>query len=528
MESDYAKWPYFNDTQTEFVQSKSKYLCMSGGFGSGKTTALVWRILQLMVSSPHFGDMNGNIGIVGRLQMSDLEKTTMKEFWKWLPRGWLRHWWKKDNIIELHNESILHLTHFDSIEHLQSYNVGFVAIDQMEQVSWDVWKSLAYERTRNKVLTRFNDKGVRIIPTFDEDGNCPSENPEELAVILKYQPSFGVCNPRPCWVYDKFVRNDVYMKSPIDEVRKLYNEKYHLIVSSTFENLRNLPSDYIENQRRDKSDKEFRRSVLGLWDAFEGQIYEDFSDDLVLSDDYVPTPWWKLYVGIDHGGSGATDSKQSVNITSVTFIAEEKREGQWSKIHVFDELYLPSSTVEETTQAIYNKLTALAVKMRIHYGHQACENFKVIPPIEAWRGGHDMNRKRGDSDESIMETYMRHSMMIGLPMALTMGETDIQQRIHKMAWFMRKKLIDFNPSCIHAIESHRNYTYGNDEKPASHQDDHQCESTGYGCSAVPMWWMDFTIPKHGETLVERELKKARSGNAEGYDPIYGRQYAGVY
>ncbi len=528
LESDNAKLPYFNDTQREFIQNKSKYSCMSGGVGSGKTTALVWRMLMLMTSSPYFGDMNGNIGIVGRLQMSDLEKTTMKEFWRWLPRGWLKHWWKKDNIIELWNESILHLSHFDSIEHLQSYNVGFVAVDQMEQISWDVWKALAYERTRNKVLTRYDDKGIRVVPTFDDKGDCLSEDSEVLATVLQYQPSFGVCNPRPCWVYDKFVKNDMYMKSPIEEVQKLYNNKYYLITSSTIENLRNLPEDYIDNQRRDKSDKEFRRSVLGLWDAFEGQIYEDFADDLILENDYVPAPWWKLYVGIDHGGSGATDAKQSVNITSITFIAEEKREGMWSRIHVFDELYLPSNTIEENVAAIYNKLSALAVKMRIHYGYKACEHFRNLPKVEGWRGGHDMNRRRGDSDESVMETYMRHASMMGMDMPLTVGETDIQQRIHKMAWFMRKKLIDFNPSCINAIEAHRNYTYGKDEKPQEGQNDHPCESTAYATSAVSMWWMDFTLPKHGESLVEKELRKAKSGNDTGYDPIYGRNYAGTY
>jgi hypothetical protein len=527
-DSDNAVIPYFNDSQKEFVRSKSPYLCLSGGYGSGKTTALVWRILYLLVDSPTFGDMSGNIGIVGRYRMSDFEKTTLPELWRWLPRQWLRKWWKKDNIIELTNESILHLTHFDAIEHLQSYNAGFAALDQMEQVAVEVWDAVSLERIRNRVLTRFNENGIRIVPKFDGYGKCLSDNVEELASVLNYQCAFGVCNPRPCWIYDRFVKNDNYRKSPIPEVNALYKKDYHLITSSTYENERNLPEDYIERQRRDKSDKEFRRSVMGAWDAFEGQIFEDFSDNLILKGDYIPAPWWKLYVGIDHGGSGQTDAKQSVNITSVTFIAEEKREGTWSKLHVFDELYLPSSTIEETVAAIYNKLVSLGVKMRIHYGHQACENFGRIPIVSAWRGGHDMNRRRGDSDESVMETYMRHALMMGLNMPLSVGETDIQQRIHKMAWLMRKLLLNFNPSCIHAIEAFRNYTYGRDEKPQAGQDDHPVESTSYAASAVDMWWMDFTLPMAKQTIVERELQKVQNQtNNSEYDPIYGRQYAGM-
>ena len=89
-----------------------------------------------------------------------------------------------------------------------------------------------------------------------------------------------------------------------------------------------------------------------------------------------------------------------------------------------------------------------------------------------------------------------------------------------------KKLIDFNPSCIHAIESFKNYTYGKDEKPQAGQNDHAVEATSYSASAVSMWWMDLSLPKYGETLVEKELTKAKLGNSEGFDPIYGRQYAG--
>ena len=41
-----------------------------------------------------------------------------------------------------------------------------------------------------------------------------------------------------------------------------------------------------------------------MWDIFEGQVYCDFKDELILEKKLIPHPSWDVYVGIDHGGTG--------------------------------------------------------------------------------------------------------------------------------------------------------------------------------------------------------------------------------
>ncbi|HDY88666.1 MAG TPA: hypothetical protein ENH82_11230, partial [bacterium] len=268
-DSDNMTWPDWNLSRTpdreiiyrngepysaqyDFYTSKAKFICGAGGFGGGKTHALARRALAMMIETPWFGDLSGNIGCIGRKTLKSFEETTLPEFWKIIPGGkrspWIRKYYKKDGMIEFVNESTLQFTHFDEAEHLQSYNFGFVAIDQMEQLYWEVFKVLGYDRIRNKVLTRFNSSGIQIIPEFDpETGKCVSADPEKLAAWLQYQCVFGVCNPRRGWIYDKFVKNEYYRKLNTPETKRRYNPKYHLVTLSTFDNMANLPPDYIEN-----------------------------------------------------------------------------------------------------------------------------------------------------------------------------------------------------------------------------------------------------------------------------------------
>ena len=107
----------------------------------------------------------------------------------------IRKHYRIDGILELINGSVLHFTHFDSMEHLQSYNIGFAAIDQMEQTDWEVFKSIGYERTRLKTLARYDKDGKLLIPEFNRAGECISKTQEERDAVLTYQCAFGVCNP---------------------------------------------------------------------------------------------------------------------------------------------------------------------------------------------------------------------------------------------------------------------------------------------------------------------------------------------
>lgn len=507
------KLPPMNPTQREFVMAREPFVCYSGGFGSGKTTALVWRTIFLLVDSPLFGNMSGNVGLLGRYKLSDFEKTTLPEIERWLPRQWIRKKYRKDAMIELVNESVLMWTHFEGFEHLQSFNIGFAAFDQMEQVPFDVFKAVAYERIRLTTLRR-----------FDRDGH-----PADPPVRLEYQTVFGACNPKRCWIVKSFVENARYGESADPYIRRLFNPNFRLITSSTYENARNLPTDYIERQRVDKSAREFARSVAGSWDCFEGQVYEDFTKDLINDANYVPFPTWPIYVGIDHGGTGAPGNAFAHNTTSIVFMAVEPHEGDYPTVHVYDELFLPSSTIEETVTAIDDRLKAHLTASKLTYpdywksnwhGHQHVQ-------VDSWRCDPSMGKRNGDTDETIMECYMRNATNRGFTMALAPGNNEIASGIQKVSWLFRRKLMRVNPRCRYWIDAHTAYEYGKNELPAANQCDHSCDATRYGLSALPLWWNDFNLPEHTETVIQRGLRQAleqSSMSVSGTDDIYGNRY----
>jgi hypothetical protein len=243
--------------------------------------------------------------------------------------------------------------------------------------------------------------------------------------------------------------------------------------------------------------------VEGSWDEFEGQVFSDFTDDLINKVDRIPHPSWPVYVGVDHGGTGF-DSTRRTGVTAISFTAVEKREGEWDRIHVFDEIDLQGSTVEETVQAINEKLMGLISSWRYHY-----ENVPIPEKItvKGWGCGGDMMKGIQDSSENIAQRYMRYSQLYGFDMVLAAMGVRERERVERINWMFRKKIIDVNPRCIHLIDSLRTVEYGANETIAAQQDDHHPEALGYSLSVMPIWMLDLLVPQREQTLVERELEK---------------------
>jgi len=502
------KWPPFNPQQKLFISSKEPFVCGSGGYGSGKTTALVFRGIVLSTDSPYFGDMTGNVGLLGRCKEKDLVKTTLVELFKWLPRSWVRKYYKNEGVIELINGSVIHVTHLDSVDHLQSLNLGWCGIDQMEQVQRDIFDAISLERIRLTTLNRRDENDV--------------------FATLDYQTVFGVCNPRRCWVFDLFVKNEEYRNSTEPLVRELWKPNYRLIEIPTLENVDNLPPEYINRQREIKSDREYNRDVLGRWDTFSGQVYEDYDDKLVLTGNRIPKPEWSLYVGLDHGGSGTPDKQFATNVTGVVFIAYEERQNDWPLIHVFDELFLPSKTIEEVVGEIDERLQGIAAVQKIKYPTNPFVELigvRVVPAL--WRCDPNMAKQRDkDGDqESIIDGYMRHAMLRGFNMPLSPGGSNFMERHTKINWMFRTGIVDFNPKCVHTIDSIKNLEYGINGKPKNHQNDHNANALEYCLTGVPLWWAKLEKPERKESAMAQYIRAHREGLLDDNtaDPILGNR-----
>lgn len=536
-EDNNMEWPAFNEEQDAFMRSRSHFLLGHGGFGSGKTHVLVKKVVALLTESEYFGDCSGNRGLIGRFKEKDFLITTLPEFMKSLPKEWIRKYWKSEGRIELVNESLLYTTHLEAVEHLQSFNISFAAVDQIEQIPEKVFDCLSLERVRNKVMKRYrrdpNGFLVTVQPKFvmdDETGlqTCVSTDPLEMAAVVPFQSVFGVCNPKPGFLNRRFILNEKYRKSLSEDMRKKWNPEYEAIELPVVSNRVNLPERYIERQKENKTARQYAKDVGGSWRAFEGQVHDNFTDDLIGKRNITPHPNWRIYIGIDHGGSSTPDAGNLYNTKAVVFKAVEAKENQWFKLHTFDEIYLGGKTIEECVAEIDHKLQHWAVMQKHHYPEQVYPVNYYRLPVYCWRCDPAMKKKFAESsDETVMDVYIRHATMRGFNMALEVGNNDVASGIEKINWIHKRKLERINPQCKKYIEEHQNYMYSEGEKPADKQADHLVTANRYICSGMKFWWNSTPIDMPVESREMKAIKASKNSMSQGIDNIYGSRHAGV-
>lgn len=206
-------------TQEKFFLSRSKFPLYSGGFGCGKSTILVLKVIQ------HLTYPN-NYGLLGRLKYRELQDTTQQEFFKWCPQNYIRSYSKSQERLYLKNGSQLIFRHLDNIaeNEIKSLNLGFFAIDQVEEIPENVFLGL-----RGRLR--------RVI----EHGNLPP---------YVHQGMMS-CNPKLFWAFKLY--------------RQQNDPDYELFESSTLENKENLPPSYIENLLSYPESWK-RQFVYGIWD----------------------------------------------------------------------------------------------------------------------------------------------------------------------------------------------------------------------------------------------------------------------
>jgi len=475
VDSNQLIFPTLNPAQAKFVYSKKPYLLGSGGYGSGKTTALVCRTILLCVDSEIFGNCAGSCGLLGRNKHLDFKKTTLPELFRWLPRSWIKQYYDKDSKVELINGSEIHFTHLDGVDHLQSFNLAFAAFDQMEQCQREVWDALALERIRRKSFRRYYSDGTMIVPEFDKNtGECVSTEPEKLDAVVKYHTAFGVCNPRHgSFLHELFFENEDYQYSTDPNIFEKYNPEFKYIHIPVMENKHWLPDKYISRQKRNKSAREYARDVEGSWDAWEGKVYLGCSRQTILDRNLIPHPSDDIGIGVDHGGTGE-DKTFRTGVTAVTFVSYHKRAGKKAMKYIFDELYLSSSTIKESVKAISDKLKRIQIAQMEFYPTEAQYTDDTRAKVRWWRCDPSMSRKMEGTKYTIIEKYMYEAKLIGMKMPLLPGDNDWVKGIESVDSGFRDGTYRICPKCTHTYSEHASLEYGDNEKIKALQRDHIC------------------------------------------------------
>lgn len=183
--------------QQIFHQNPARHRCFLGGWRGGKTYAGCAEALKQSLM------FKNNRGLIGRKDFSDLRDTTLQTFFDLCPEEIIESYNKSEHFLRFKNGSEILFRELKDGTGIGSLNLGWVFIDEAEEVQESMFDRLA---------------GGRLSLT-----------------TTKRQCIWLASNPpnKDHWIYRRFVTDK--------------NPNYFLINSSTYENRQYLPTGYIEN-----------------------------------------------------------------------------------------------------------------------------------------------------------------------------------------------------------------------------------------------------------------------------------------
>jgi len=225
----------FLPSQKKFIDAKNYHCLYYGGFGCGKTLALLIKMILFCLCFP------GNRVLLGRQYLADIEKILLPDLFELLPKKYYTYR-VKDGLIRFFNGSEIILFGLDALQSgplaeikkaqqkVKGLNLGAFFIDQLEEVEYEVFDILN---------TRLRRSDVPFV-----QGNM-------------------TCNPANFWAYRYFLENQIWTEQGWAPSQK--KKDVCLVQGSLLDNKENLRPEYIERQMEGHSDDWIKRFVLGEW-----------------------------------------------------------------------------------------------------------------------------------------------------------------------------------------------------------------------------------------------------------------------
>ena len=236
-----------NNKQRRFHQSAAKYRGFIGGFGSGKSTAgaiEAWKMIGLYP---------GSLGVIGRLEFTALQQSSMKTFFQWGPEaGWEYDSSEHKLYVPVGDGKVTEVLfwHFDNPDPLRSMEIDWWWIDEAHEVPEDTFLMLE-GRLRGHV---------------GPQRGWITSNP----------------NGRD-WMWKHFVDQSMLDKSVLKD--------FNGTVARSDDNFKHLPEGYIERLRASYPEEWVKRYLDSSFDTFEGQIYPEFGAAHVIEPYHIPEDW---------------------------------------------------------------------------------------------------------------------------------------------------------------------------------------------------------------------------------------------
>lgn len=266
-------------TTENFHKSRDKFQFIGGGFGSGKTTALVIKSLRLARDYP------GSNGLLARATYPKLNDTLRREFFQWMPAHWKKSFNKTDNTLELVNGSVINFRYVsqrtneagEGTSNLLSNTYDWMGFDQLEdpEVTYKDFLDLV-GRLRGSARYVGDDASMPVTgPRWFMFTANPTRNWLYRRVVKpKHDFDQGLWNP------ELLCERNADTEQPTLGADGRPQPLIALYESSTYENKDNLPADFIKSLESTYRGQMRARFLLGQWVGYEGQVYSEFDQAL--------------------------------------------------------------------------------------------------------------------------------------------------------------------------------------------------------------------------------------------------------
>ena len=251
---------------------RKRHVVFAGGFGTGKTDALVIEAIHQSLSIPR------NLGLIGRKTIDSFRKSTLETILTLAPQGAIKRHNKTEHEIEFINGSKLVYMQLDSgrdaVNRIKSMNLGWFAVDQLEEVSYEIYLA-AQGRLRRKGTNRcnfhtVNPAGHDWLWRMWVDRQVPDTEAHEYGLVESVTWPVDVAPPQTQ-----------------EDVRRYSDNPY-------------LPPDYIRGLLA-YPERWRKRFVHCHWDAFEGLVFPEFKEDVHFVPRFNIPKHWERYVAMDYG-----------------------------------------------------------------------------------------------------------------------------------------------------------------------------------------------------------------------------------
>lgn len=249
--------------QIEFFKSKARYIAYGGARGGGKSWAA--RMKAVLLAIRYEG-----IQIL-------LLRRSLKEL-------------RENHVLPL-QKILKDAAHFSEMNKEFTFPNGSRIVLGYCSTESDVlqYQGQAYDVIFLEEATQFTELQFR---TFTESNRSSGQMKEKFPPRMYF-----TCNPGGVghnWVKRLFI-DKVY-------IGKEKPENYHFIKSTVYDNsylMQNNP-EYVENLEN-LPDARKRAMLYGDWDAFEGQYFEEFNQEVHVCDAFEIPLHWDKYVSLDYG-----------------------------------------------------------------------------------------------------------------------------------------------------------------------------------------------------------------------------------